>query len=239
MMIELVTHCYAVELSQYAWTLKAQIEAMLASDLARLTVCFWEGDPLTNWVVSQYHTSRVRASRHMHLATLGRRAIGRNWVTQHLIPATTKAVIFTDADYLWTTEALQTIEALPLRRTASMVYPKKIQVSRDWKLGDEQWGRLRDGTFSIIPEEFADQQFNRAIGGVQIVRGSFAREYGYLRDDPKWQQPQTGKPFSDFKDDVAYRRFCELQGPIVAVDIPGIYRIRHTHTSYQAPKVQS
>lgn len=237
-MIELVTHCCAVELPQYAWTLKAQIEAMLSSDLARLTVCFWEGDELTKRIVAQYHTSRVRASQHMHLATLGRRAIGRNWVSQHLIPAETSTVIFTDADYLWTAEALQTLESWATRpRNATMIYPRKIQVSRDWNLGDEQWGRSRDGTFSIIPEEFIDQQFTRAIGGVQIVRGSFARENGYLRDDPKWQRPQTGKPFSDFKDDVAYRRFCELRGPIVAVDIPGIYRIRHTHTSYQPPKV--
>ncbi len=41
------------------------------------------------------------------------------------------------------------------------------------------------------------------------------------------------QPFKDFRDDLAYRRECSEQGPIIGVDIPEVYRIRHSKTTYQ------
>ena len=78
----------------------------------------------------------------------------------------------------------------------------------------------------IDPTEFVEKRYGRAIGGVQIVRGDFARKYGYLHDVAKYQQP-VEHPFGDFRDDIAYRDFVRSFGRIVGIDLPGMYRLRH------------
>jgi len=78
---------------------------------------------------------------------------------------------------------------------------------------------------AIDPDHFMMEKYRRAIGGIQIVRGSWARENGYL-DDTRWTQPvsiNTG--FRSCKCDVPFRKQV---GSSEAVDIPGVYRIRHS-----------
>ena len=120
-----------------------------------------------------------------------------------------------------------------------MIFPGQIQISKNWDIGDKATCELvrNPKLRSINKEDFAPKGYNRAIGGVQIVRGEFARAHGYLNDQDEWQTP-VDVPFGSFKDDIAYRDFCREHGPIVKVELPGVYRLRHNTTSYEADKTE-
>jgi len=121
---------------------------------------------------------------------------------------------------------------------ARMIYPKRIMIQESHEVGD---ARLA-GVISMIygnnhrdamldKSEFVQMKYNRAIGGVQIVEGDYAREHGYL-DNTKWQSP-VDTPFPSFRDDVKYRKQCKQRGEVIGVDLPGVYRLRHSETTYQ------
>ena len=86
----------------------------------------------------------------------------------------------------------------------------------------------------MIPDldDFIVKQYRRAIGGVQIVRGDYCREFGYLDGYRKWMMGSK-EPFSDFRDDVKFRKDILNKGSGKGIDIPELYRIRHTEITYR------
>lgn len=250
-LVDIVSHCYAAELPQYAAMLVYQASSLVLHKPScckiRLSVCIWDDadeglfDPITRKVVGQVKSwmeYRVRiACRIIHMTReeIGRRCIGRN---RACLSAYADFVWFADIDQVFRDGILDRLVEMPWPDGASMIYPREIMIHRDWVTGDERTSSVdldNPQPIDIDPTEFVAKPYRKAIGGVQIVRGNFAREHGYLNRDAKWLRP-TKKPFGDFRDDVAYRRYCLKQGPIVAVDLPGLYRLRHTKTTYQKDK---
>src|SRR5690606_36534357 len=106
-----------------------------------------------------------------------------------------------------------------------LCFPARIGMSSTHAIGDSLIRSL-----SVIPsvaslprEQFKFRKIGRAFGGVQIVRGSVAREKGYLRDSPdvaaesdRWRRTYSDKQF---------RRSLGTRG--VPVPICNVYRIRH------------
>lgn len=242
-LIDIVTHAYALELQHYADFLVYQLSSLAffrqEKCRVRITVCcneqdysviaavnhFWNETQLDVWLLN------------LTLEELGRRSIGRNRIAKN---TEADLVWFADVDHLWRHDCLDKLATMQWPANASMVFPTCIKIQKTHLLGDLSAVMARQSIriMDVNENEFIDKTYNRAIGGVQIVQGDFAREYGYLDKDLNWQTPRVdGKPFGDFRDDVAYRRFCSQFGEIVGVDLPGVYRLRHTHTSYQPPKV--
>jgi hypothetical protein len=115
-----------------------------------------------------------------------------------------------------------------------MIYPARYMIHRDHETGDRLAGR--DATWTlpeVSPADFVPARFTKPIGGVQICPGSFCRLHGYLDGSRRHQKP-LAKPFGNFHDDVAFRKFCAAHGQIRPVDFPGLFRLRHTRTSYKA-----
>lgn len=242
--IEIISHCYAAELPHYADALCYQLSSLFLyppkTCRAVPAIC-WAGseiDQSTQQVINYFAPRLNLVSVCLSKADLGRRCIGRDWVAK---TSTADLIWFADVDQVYGRELLDRLASLewPLvnGQPVAMVYPRDIKIHRDWTLGDQVTGRVQGEpqVIDIDPADFIDKRYNRAIGGVQIVRGDFAREHGYLGEDPEWRVP-TPAPFSDFKDDVAYRRFCERNGGVVSADLPGLYRLRHTRTTYQPDK---
>lgn len=247
--IDIISHCYAAELPQYAAMLVYQASSLVLHKPScckvRLTVCIWDDretdeklfDPIATktveWVKSQIACRVLRMSRE----EIGRRSIGRNLVSLWLsTPA--DFVWFADVDQVFYHGILDRLVEMPWPNGASMIYPREIMIHRDWTIGDERTSAVdldNPRLVDIDPVEFVRKRYRKAIGGVQIIRGDFARQHGYLNKDARWLQP-TEKPFGDFRDDIAYRQYCLKRGPIVAVDLPGLYRLRHTKTTYQEDK---
>ena len=237
--IEIVTHCYAAELPHYAAGLCYQLSSLVnhppATCLVVPTVVWCKGDEATAKVIGHFAGShRLRHIRCDDAARVGRRAIGRNMAA---LSTWADLVWFADCDQCFGPGLLDRLAGLEWPEGASMIYPREIMIHRDWVTGDAALAKLAGGPRleDFDPAEFVPKRYGRAIGGVQIVRGDFAREHGYLRGDPAHQRP-ADRPFASFADDVAYRRHCEQFGPIVAVDLPGLFRIRHSRTTHQPDK---
>jgi len=242
MLIEIVSHCFAEELPQYAACLHYQICSLVLQKPTKvqvcLTVCFCASDERTlkvirngNKLFSKYKGLQL-AVKILPRNEIGRRSIGRNKVAMGSIG---DIIWFADVDQVFRDGILDRLGTMEWPGENAMVFPKEIMIHQDHATGDERTSAvdLDHLEFEAIKsKEFVPKKYNRAIGGVQIVRGDFAREHGYLNHDGKWQQP-TDKPFGDFRDDIAYRNFCSDHGGVIPIDLPGLCRLRHTRITYQ------
>ncbi len=241
-LVEIVSHCYAQELPHYADLLAYQLGSLLIhqpnSCDVRATICYVCTDKRTIDVLTFFQRNTMLSIKMILLRDvneLGRRCIGRNIAAKTSIA---DYVWFSDVDQVYREGVLDRLVSLPWPETdrpASMIFPRLIKISSDHATGDRTIGEMRErlSLRDIDPSTFIDKPYHKAIGGVQIVRGDFAREHGYLDGQAHWQTPRTdGKPFRDFKDDLQYRKLCNRLGPIVPVDLPGVYRIRHSTTTH-------
>jgi hypothetical protein len=246
--IEIVSHCWAGRYGHYARCLAYQLSSLLINPPQHchvtFTVCYEPTDVPTMRVMQQFievkdsfpedddrHSNICFASWGLPIEQLGRRAIGRNLAAKHSVA---DLVWFTDCDHLFCDGILDRLVAMEWPEGASMIYPREIMIHRDHATGDAVLNqmpippRMMDTDLSL----FIPKRYNRAIGGVQIVQGDDAREFGYLADDDGWQEPLKRKTFVSCRCDQAYRNKCKQRGPIVAVDLLGVYRIRHTQTTH-------
>ncbi len=239
--INIVTHCWAGKYKHYAAALQYQLDSLMLNSLRQsdisVTLCCDPSDELTMTVAQHFLFSGLEFRVcYLDPPRLGRRSIGRNAAA---LATDADIVWFTDVDHVFGKRCLDELARLEWPSGATMIFPKKIKIHQDHVTGDKALDfdvRSSESRY-IDPSEFIDKGYNRAIGGVQIVKGGFAREHGYLNNESKWQRPRSdGKPFGDFRDDIAYRKFCLKHGRIVPVDLPGVYRLRHSTTTYQGPK---
>lgn len=237
--VNIVTHCYAARLPQYAVFLRAQISSLIlyraACDVT-LTVCYSPDDKNTVTVLrdmSNVSKDIYLKPKPMSESRLFRRAIGRD---ASCMPDS-DIVWFTDADYLfgdgcldWLATWWRSEDIVP-----KLVWPKVVMLHKSHEAGDAFWRDNLHSDSTIHPNlhDFEPASYNRAIGGIQIVDGYYAYKKGYLRDT-KWQKEvDSTKPFACFRDDVAFRHQCASHGVIKAADIKNVYRLRHTEVTYK------
>jgi hypothetical protein len=241
MKIEIVSHCYAVDLPFYAGALCHQLSSYVLDPIAPPhevvpAVCYCPADMRT-WEVISYFRSEWKlriAAVPLSRSHLARRSIGRNVAAK-----TTEADIvwFADVDQVYRYGCLTKLANLEWPEGAVMIHPKEIRIRRDHATGDAELREpsKRPMTVMADPADFVPKRYKRAIGGVQIVRGDFAREHGYLDGDPKWQRPYDGSGFDSCRCDLPYRKFVQQFGEVAGVDLPGMFRLRHTEAGHGRP----
>lgn len=228
MNLEIVTHCW-----RYSRLLTYQLSSLVlyppAQTQVTMTVFYSREDEETVRVLDFF--SRVQAKNvswrwwPLETRSLMQRAIGRN-----LAALNTQAdwVWFTDADVCFRENCLDELGMIVAEfpiAPHSLIYPRWMWVSRDPQTGDAAIGRLDEGPqiVDLDPVDFASAKCPRAIGPVQISYGPLVRETGYCpgrrfqRPASRWQ-----RCFSD----VAFRRRLGTSG--VSVELPHVYRIRHS-----------
>lgn len=235
MKILIVTHCWAVEHTHFAAALCYQLSSLLLHQPrcceVTVAVCCEPNDSQTLKVCKFFSDKLVmRTVILQNEYQLGRRCIGRDFCTKDCV---TDLVWFTDVDHVFGNGCLDTLALIEWPANASMIYPQDLFIHKDHATGDTVLSRaIKSLVIDLDTSDFVPKHYNRAIGGVQIVQGTFAREHGYLRNDLYWKQP-AAKPFGDFRDDVAYRRFCLQHGSITSIALPNLFRLRHSTTTYQ------
>ena len=250
--LRIVTHAYAKTLPQYAVFLRAQLTSVLkfspVTVQTRISVCCAADDVRVLRVVEDF-APKLGSRLHVIVMPEGelfRRSIGRNKVA---LSATEDMVFFTDVDHVFGPGCIQGLrDQLAAIEGPVFAWPNWLWIQAAHKLGDDFVKDNLDtrGLIQLdelgIPEfhneqpsaAFEKKKYGRAIGGVQIVSGSFARDHGYLNADSKWQTPRTdGKPFGDFTDDVKFRKFCLARLNAAQLEIPQLYRLRHTAVTYK------
>jgi hypothetical protein len=168
---------------------------------------------------------------------LFRRAIGRN---EAALSSQSDLVWFTDCDYLFGKFCLDGLWQAwnDLTVFASILFPEQIMTMRSHAEGDWLVEQNLQGLPAVSPDLFKPQRVHRAFGGIQIVPGSLARKHGYLDGHRRYQQP-AATPFPNFHDDVAYRKTSLQYGPTVSIDIPDIFRLRHSRSTYYNGPISS
>jgi hypothetical protein len=242
--IELVTHCWAEHYPLFAGALCHQLSSLVINKPKNadvcITICLTASDRAVVDVIRHFNSlgePKIKVLP-LPLESLGRRSIGRNSAALH---TSADIVWFTDVDHFFGPNCLDSLADYFTKwpKDAKMIFPRSIKIHKDWETGDKALrSALKDiRVININKDDFVDKQYHRAIGGVQIVQGDFAREHGYLNGNRKWLKPrQDGLPFNDFKDDVIYRNFAksfENFLKIERIELEGLYRLRHTETTYQ------
>lgn len=239
--IEIVVHCWAERFKHYDWALRYLLSSLVLhrtdSYFVSIALCCYARD---NQVIA---TARYFAEEHdvsikvvsLSVPELGRRAIGRNVAARH---TDADIVWFADVDYVFGEGCLDALARMKIwmcPSDASIMYPKRYMISRDHATGDRTLEKASwyHWLVRIDPGDFVEGAYNRAIGGVQIVRGDLARKHGYLNDNGKWQQPITDGRMFHTQEDSAYRKACMEHGRQVGIDLPNVYRIRHSECAYE------
>ncbi len=235
--IEVVTHCY-----RYATLLRHQLSSLVLGPPApgvevTMTVCYTLEDEETTRVLSWFDQQEVRGVVWKWLplptAELCRRSIGRN---RAALATLADWVWFCDADYWFTTECWEAFTRLG-DTTARLIFPRHVNGHLSHDMGDRciQRARELDGLVSAETSEFEPERMRRAIGGIQIVRGDYCREHGYLKNGRRAQRPRTS--WKRTHDDVWFCRAVGSRG--VPVELPGVYRIRHSLSGRVVPDLIS
>lgn len=249
MSLRIVTHCYAQSYSQYAIFLRYHLSSLLLYPSewpVRVTVAYCTQDDSTCNVIDAFKKRGDLAIDLLPLSpkSLFRRSIGRNIAAQK---STEDLIWFCDVDHVFGPGCINALMETWFKfqfdshePTPVMMYPKEIQIHETHQIGDAiaYGGSLAVCKSTELEQidltQFVSKKYNRAIGGVQIVDGEFCRQHGYLNHSKKYQTDRKdGIPFGDFRDDIAFRHHCGLHGKIKAIDLPGIYRMRHSLTTYQ------
>ena len=239
MSVHIITHCYAVKLPQYAAFLRYQLSSLVLyppSVPVKITVCYSVADHRVVSVLGRFLEEASELKLYCHAMPepeLFRRCIGRNAVGRK---SDADAVWFTDVDYLFRYDCLDRLMDVchETDDSVTLLYPRTVQVQREHHLGDELVaGAARAGQLllDVDPSQFVPKRERKAIGGIQIARGSFVRQHGYLSGH-RLQAP-ADRPFESFADDVAFRADCAKHGEVRGMELPGLFRLRHTRTSYQ------
>lgn len=155
---------------------------------------------------------------------LMRRAIGRNMTAQS---TTADWVWYNDVDTLIGPGSVDTLmEEAESQPEAKLIYPRRIQATSDAtgdRLIEKATGDPR--VLTIKHQDFTPLSYNRAIGGVQIVRTSVLKQVGYC-PQPKWQR--TESTWKRTFEDVAFREHLGPNEKGQPINCPRIFRILHT-----------
>lgn len=224
--LEIVSHCW-----NYSHLLAYQLSSLVnhppSSGSARMTVFYSPEDRRTAALLEFFATFQVPGVswnwQPLEKSRLFRRAIGRN-----------RAARATDADWIWFTDcdvifhrgcldAL--IDQLQGRRDL-LVYPRQEHCT---PLLPETHPMLTAAAadeprlVEIDPSQFTPRTRSRATGPMQITHGDVARAVGYCESLPVYHEP-TDRWRKSYED-RAFRWL--LRTPGAALDVPGVYRIRH------------
>ena len=224
--LEIVSHCW-----NYAHFLTYQLSSLVSFPPSRMsvrmTVFFAEEDARTASVLKYFGDMDVPGVtwnwQKLPREQLFRRSIGRN---KAALKSTADWLWFTDCDLLFREDCLDTLADELQGRQDALVYPRQERVTSmladsDPMLDIDQQPRVID----IEADRFMISERGRATGPLQIVHGDVARAVGYCDALKYYQKPSPN--FAKCYEDRAFRWLLRSDG--VALDVPGVYRLRHIH----------
>lgn len=242
MLITIITHCWNdPRIPIYSDLLRIQINSLFTwppeSTNVELIVAYCEEDAKTRAVVreGEANSDGQIAVTGLPLAKnwLMRRSIGRN-IAARTMCCKSDVVWFADCDYVFGRYCLDDATYMVSQSALNALFhPQKTWISKNHQIGDNQREDLTNAEFAnltLFMDDFEEKIEDRAIGGIQIVKGVDARHFGYLNGFPKWQRPkQDNESLDNFRDDLEYRR--HVMAVMQAIDIRDLYRIRHSKSS--------
>jgi hypothetical protein len=223
MKFEIVSHC--VNYSRFATYQLSSLFLYPPSSAhgVTYTFCYAEDDERARALVT-FFSGLQRQNIRWNWVPLprdraNRRAFGRN-----------AAALATEADWIWFIDAdyclgpgcLDALAAIVSACAGPLVFPRTVRATSH-EDGEALIERLEEPRIAHLPfDRFSvEQEFSRAIGGVQIARGEAVRRTGYSPERAHRRAKTWKRPVED----VLFRK--TLGTPGVPIDLPEVYRIRH------------
>jgi hypothetical protein len=237
--IEIIVHCYAEKIADFASLLTAQLSSICnhppVNGHVIVSVCTTHTDSLTENVVEKFGSKAAAQRIPVTIVTrpyftdmLFRRAIARNQLAKF---TKSDLVWFADCDYM---VGPGTLDAMLAVECDTLWHPKKVLIHKSHEEGDNFIAGITPGrTVGGDLGRFDDHRVNIAIGGLQFVSGDVARARGYL-DGTRWVKPVDPKGgFRDTQEDRVYRGSFERRQ---SFEIPGLMRLRHSKSAFESPE---
>lgn len=244
MKITIATHCWAVKHPLYAVFLRAQLTSIAINYPQcpiKVVVAVDLDDTRTIQVINDFLRMQYAFIKPLILTTprMWRRCIGRNIIAKD--QQDSDLVWFTDCDYMFGPGCIdEVLKCWSESGCPDLIWPLSYSANEDKLIIDEFWEKNLETRGLLIAPTCDPFAFpcRRAIGGVQIVSGSWARREGYLDGHHKWQAPPS-IPFPDTRDDLVFREKLLKVGTSASIpSLPSLFRLRHTEVGY-GPKSRS
>lgn len=247
--IAIVTHCFAELIPHYAAHLKFQL-AMLVNHFpppegvkVTVAVAYVKTDKETRKVLHYFgkngHDRVSVVPVKVTMNQMLRRAVVRNVLAKDLGPKN-DAVWFTDVDYSFGSDCLKSLSESKLH-PGRMYCPTTIRINTTHEDGDKMVANAAGHPAPAVDTRtFTERRQKVIIGGCMIVAGETAAK-GYL-DGTKWTNELTDEEiekdphFRKCNCDRAYRKSDSFTRKSVYLDLPSVFRIRHStnHVSERA-----
>lgn len=225
MSFEIVSHCW-----QYSHMLIYQLSSLVNHAPSNMdvtyTLFYSPEDTGTQALIDHFDKLEVSNLswnwKPLKKERLFRRAIGR-----HVAATETSAdwVWFTDCDTIFHDNCLTSVEAACRPQQQPLVFPARERITMMLPLSHDLFSK--DDTdielLDINTGLFEHNEITKAKGAFQIVHGDVCRQLGYCGTLKPYQKPT--ERWRKTYEDTVFRKLIGSQG--VAVDIDGLYRIRH------------
>jgi hypothetical protein len=235
--LELIVHCWAGQLRQYADFLRYQLSSLLLHPpencRVQHTLCCSHDDAPTvsAWFNADSHPVPPNVAFRIHPMTqphLWRRAIGRHECAR---ASNADVVWFGGVDYTFGRGCLDEVVACATHSPRRLCYPRIIRIHKTHEMGDTaacRASRAPPGSLMAIdPSEFRSHRIRRPIGCLQIVPGDAARKYGYVPGMARFHKP-AGR-WRRTHEDKYYRKVMAKAGyQQLAIKPPNLFRLRHS-----------
>ena len=223
--LEIVSHCW-----RYSHLLAYQLSSLVLhppQDVdVTMTVFHAAEDPGTVALLDFIGAHEVPGVtwnwRALDRGHLFRRAIGRNQAAKQ---TAADWIWFTDCDVVFGPGCLDQLSEVLQGRRDVLVFPR-VECCSDLLESADPMLQAIDGTPRLVEidhSDFTPRNRDRATGPLQITHGDVARVFGYCEVLRYYQKPS--RQWAKAHEDRAFRWL--LRTPGVALDVPGVYRIRH------------
>ncbi len=224
--LEIVSHCW-----NYAHLLDFQLSSLVLyppkNVSVTMTVFYCREDQATIDMLAYFAQRELenvqwnwRALPRQHLF---RRSIGRNHAARN---TGADWIWFTDCDLMFRDQTIDVLGDLLQGSQDKLVHPSFERVTP--LLPDDHPMLHTDShepaIVDIDSSLFYRLERTRATGPLQIVHGDVARANGYCESLPLYQTPS--EKWCKAHEDRAFRWLLRTDG--TALELPGVYRIRHT-----------
>jgi hypothetical protein len=232
--LEIVSHCW-----QYTRLLTYQLSSLVLHQPMRcrvtMTVCHTPSDFRTVQSLHYFHHLMTKPNLTLNPLSLPREHLMRRAIGRNIAARASQAdwVWFADCDHTFGTGCLDALAAVASgTQDVDLLYPRIVLKNRLHALGDKAIAKVvGPGLYEIDREDFEPVEHNRAIGGIQIARGSRVRQEGYCPDI--YQQPEA-----DWKQTKEDPHFRKQIGNGRGVLIPNLYRIRHSRCGRETKGIE-
>lgn len=235
--LEIVTHCWSgLDVPIYHRLLQLQLSSLVTHQTAlqiRVSVCYTESDRMTSDMLAYFSKSFASTNnKWLNPVSLPENQLFKRCIGRNILAKQTQAdvVWFTDCDHIFYDSSLDDAYRECLQSKSPLIYPQSVWIHKKHRIGDALIHSLEQTSKHIrivSRSDFVQTDPKIAIGGIQVVKGDFCRERGYM---DRWKRRLQPSGSDSFEQCLGDKKFRSYVGSSEQRGINGVFRVRHSRT---------